>query len=412
MKKNNYFFIAIIWLSSVIGWFINYLYHPIMLNFMSIEAFWIFWSLVWLFNILWVLTSWFDLFLNKEFSKNLENKERLKSIYFDTLKIFSIIWILVFLLFVLFSPIIADFIKVDSIFLVILTWVNLIFAFFWIATWAISKSLKLFEFISLNQIISPIIKLSFWVLLVYLWFWIYWAIVWFLLTWVFSLFFITYFCFKKLKQVSYKTNTKDLLKDFFSNKKEIINFFFISLFFAIFMNIDVILVRNIFPETEAWIYVWISVLWKFLIFLLLSIETVYFWQIMEFEKSKLPNHLIKNPLFLMLISWSLAIIINLFFWEFFLSILKKDLVIYKDIFLLNLWYFSLLAFVSFFIKVLIWWKSYKINYICLFLVLFLVFLVYSFWKTSLFNYALSFLIFWFVSILFIWSYFLFVYRKK
>lgn len=412
MKKNNYFFIAIIWLSSVIGWFINYLYHPIMLNFMNIEAFWIFWSLVWLFNILWVLTSWFDLFLNKEFSKNLENKEKLKSIYFDTLKIFSIVWIFVFLLFTIFSPIIANFIKIDSVFLVILTWITLIFAFFWIATWAISKSLKLFEIISLNQIISPILKLIFWVLLVYLGFWIYWAIVWFLLTWVFSLFFITYFCFRKLNWVNYNSNTKKLLKDFFSNKKEIINFFFISLFFAIFMNIDVILVRNIFPETEAWIYVWISVLWKFLIFLLLSIETVYFWQIMEFEKSKLPNHLIKNPLFLMIISWSLAIIINLFFGEFFLSILKKDLVIYKDIFLLNLWYFSLLAFISFFIKILIWWKSYKINYICLFLVLFLIFLVYNFWKTSLFNYTLSFLIFWFVSILFIWAYFLFVYRKK
>lgn len=412
MKKNNYFFIAIIWLSSVIGWFINYLYHPIMLNFMSIEAFWIFWSLVWLFNILWVLTSWFDLFLNKEFSKNLENKEKLKSIYFDTLKIFSIIWLFIFILFALFSPIIANFIKIDSVFLVILTWITLIFSFFWIATWAISKSLKLFEFISLNQIISPIIKLSFWVLLVYLGFWIYWAIVWFLLTWVFSLFFITYFCFRKLNWVSYKPNTKKLLKDFSSNKKEIINFFFISLFFAIFMNIDVILVRNIFPETEAWIYIWISVLWKFLIFLLLSIETVYFWQIMEHEKSNLPSYLIKNPLFLMIISWSLAIIINLFFGEFFLSILKKDLVIYKDIFLLNLWYFSLLAFISFFIKILIWWKSYKINHICLFLVLFLIFLVYNFWKTSLFNYALSFLIFWFVSILFIWSYFLFIYRKK
>ena len=54
---------------------------------MSIEDFWIFWSLVWLFNILWAFTTWFDLFLNKEFSKNIDSN-RNKSIYFDSLKLF------------------------------------------------------------------------------------------------------------------------------------------------------------------------------------------------------------------------------------------------------------------------------------------------------------------------------------
>jgi hypothetical protein len=79
------------------------------------------------------------------------------------------------------------------------------------------------------------------------------------------------------------------------------------------MNIDVIFVQNIFDSTQAGAYVGIAVLGKFLIFLLLSIETVYYGQILEQKKESLPSHLIKNPLILMGITIICAIGFNIMF---------------------------------------------------------------------------------------------------
>lgn len=410
MKKNNYFYIMIIWLSWIIWWIINYFYNPIMLKFMSIEDFWIFWSLVWLFNILWAFTTWFDLFLNKEFSKNIDSN-RNKSIYFDSLKLFFIFWVFVFILFSIFSPITKWFLKIDSEFLIILTWLTLILAFSSIPTNALLRSLKYFEVISVSQILIPVLKLLLWVFLVFLWFNISWAIFWFILSRCLWTLYLMYFCIKTFKKEKYSSNIKWLLKDFLKNEKEIINFFLVSLFFTIFMNIDVILSRNLLSETQAWIYSWISVMWKFLLFLLLSIETIYFWQIMEHNKTEIPYHLIRNPILLILFSSFLWIFINVFLGWFILWMLSWSLVEYKDIYLLNLWYFSFLSFMSFFMKILVWWKNFKVNYICFFLFIFLIILIYTFWKVSLYNFALSFLIFWILSVFVLGIYFFITYKN-
>jgi hypothetical protein len=47
----------------------------------------------------------------------------------------------------------------------------------------------------------------------------------------------------------------------------------------------------------------VAVLGKFLIFLLLSIETVYYGQILEQAKDKIPVQLIRNPLVLMSVTF-------------------------------------------------------------------------------------------------------------
>lgn len=411
MKKNNYFYIVLFGFSWIIGWLINYIYHPIMLRFMSIEEFWIFSSLISIFNILSVVTIWFDLFLNKEFSRNLDDEKKVKSVFVDSTKIFWIIWITLFALFTVFSPFIANFLGIQSNFLVIISGLILVFSFGWISASAFLKSSKSFEVLSFNDVLAPVARLVFWVFFVFFWLWILWAVLWFIASYIISLLFILYFSFGKLKNIDYKPNTKKLFKDFIWSKTELFNFFFVSLIFSIFMNVDMLIARNIFSSWDAWIYWWITVLWKFLIFLLLAIETIYYGQIMKFKKSEIPKNLLITPI--LVIAWLIvfSLIFNYFFGEFLLWILKPEFKNYLDIFLLNLTYYWFLAFISFFMKVSIWLNFYKINIISSILLIFLFVFIYKFSNHSLYEFSLSFALFWIISTFILAVFFFFECKK-
>jgi len=401
MAKNNYLNVLLISWSWIIGWLINYAYHPIMLNFLTIEEFWVFWSLLWMFNILWVLTVWLILFLNKEVSKDVDNKWKIKFLFYESSKILLMLSILIYIIFLLFSWIISNFLNINEIWLIYIVWIAIIIWFLGVSENAVLRWLKKFEFLSIVSVISPLFKLILWFILVFLWFKIYWAIIWFILWGLFSLFVSFIYLYKYFKNTKQIWNTKDLISDFKNSKKDIINFFFVSLFFAILMNIDVILAKNLFDETTAWIYAWLSVLGKFLIFLLLSIETVYYGQIMEHKKEKVPKNLIKNPIFLITIISIVALIFNFFLWEFILKFLKEELANNLYVYLLILVYYSFLAFISFFSKVLIGWNKYLVNYIMWFLSILLIVLIFSFWN-SLVNFVCCFIFVWVLGTLITW----------
>jgi O-antigen/teichoic acid export membrane protein len=410
MAKNNYLNVLLISWSWIIGGLINYAYHPIMLKFLTIEEFWVFWSLLWMFNILWVLTVWLILFLNKEVSKNIENKGKIKFIFYESAKLLFILSLLIYFVYFIFSWIIANFLNIDELGLIYIVWIAIIIWFLAISEHSVMRWLKKFEFLSFITIIAPVFKLLLWFLLVFFGFKIYWAVIWFILWWVFSLvvsFVYLYNYFKNTKQI---WNNKDFIDDFKNSKKDILNFFFVSLFFAILMNIDVILAKNLFDETTAWIYAWLSVLGKFLIFLLLSIETVYYGQIMEHKKDSLPKHLIKNPIFLITIISIIALIFNFFLWEFILTLLKEELASNLYVYLLILVYYSFLAFISFFSKILIGWNKYLVNYIMWFLSILLVVLVYTLW-TNLINFVYCFIFIWILGTIITWVLFYKEFKK-
>lgn len=410
--KNNYLNVLLVSWSWVLAWLLNYIYHPIMIKFLTLEEFWEFWSLVWIFNIFWILIVWFVLFLNKISSQKLEDKSQLKFLFNNSNKIFFIIWFIIYLLFLAFTPIISKFLYIESYKIVLITWLSIIIWFIWIGVNSILRSIKRFDLIWIMQLVWPLIKLFFWVVLVYLWYWIFWAIWWFILSGFLS-FLIGYIYLKRyFYNVSESWNIKEFFSFFNNSKIEIFHFFIVSLIFAILMNIDVILVKNIFDADTAWIYAWISVLWKFLIYLLLSIETVYYWQIMEYNKENLPNHLIINPIVITIVTVILAIVFNLFFWEFILKILKPEFVEFKNIYILNLLYYSTLVFISLFTKILIWWWKFFINYLFLILTTLIIALVYLFWTWSLLSFTLVFLISWALLSLISWVLFYIELKKS
>ncbi|ATU04993.1 hypothetical protein BKN14_00875 [Candidatus Gracilibacteria bacterium HOT-871] len=411
MKKNNYFYIVLFGFSGIIGGLINYIYHPIILRFMSIEEFGIFSSLISIFNILSVVTIGFDLFLNKEFSRNLDDEKKVKSVFVDSTKIFGIIGITLFALFTVFSPFITDFLGIESNFLVIVSGLILIFSFCGISASAFLKSSKSFEILSFNDVLAPLARLVFGVFFVFFGLGILGAVLGFIASYIISLLFILYFSFGKLKNIDYKSNTKKLFKDFIGSKTELFNFFFVSLIFSIFMNVDMLIARNIFSSGDAGIYGGITVLGKFLIFLLLAIETIYYGQIMKFKKSEIPKNLLITPILVIAGLIVFSLIFNYFFGEFLLGILKPEFKNYLDIFLLNLTYYGFLAFISFFMKVSIGLNFYKINIISSILLIFLFVFIYKFSNHSLYEFSLSFALFGIISTFILAVFFFFECKK-
>lgn len=110
----------------------------------------------------------------------------------------------------------------------------------------------------------------------------------------------------------------------------------------------------------------------------------------------------KNPLVLIVITIFLAILTNIFVWKFVLWTLKPELEAYTKIYILNLCYYWFLVFISFFSKILVWWKKYFVNYYLMFLVILLTILSYTIWKLDIYNYIYCFIFVWFIWMIWTW----------
>jgi len=174
MAKNNYINILLISGAGIIWWLINYAYHPLMLKYLTLEEFWVFWSLVGMFNILWIITVWFVLFLNKEISKNIADKEKIKFIFMKSTLLFLWVWFFSYFIYFLFSSFIVEFLHIKDIKLIYIVWIAIILAFLSVSTNATLKWLKKFEFLSIISILWPILKLFSWFLFIFLWYKIFW----------------------------------------------------------------------------------------------------------------------------------------------------------------------------------------------------------------------------------------------
>lgn len=394
MKKNNYFNIFVVSGGMILGGVFNYLYHPVMLQFMTLEEFWIFGSLIGVLNLMGVIASGIILFLNKEFSENIHNKAKVKFIFLTMMKYFLIIWLTGSIVFSLMSPMIARYLQIENILYVILVGFTITLSLLAALIMAYIRWEKRFEYIGLYSMLLPFLKLIIWVILVFLGFEIYGALWGVVLSGVLGIIISLFYIQKSFKGIIPEWNTKELLGDFKKHKQNIIHFFLVSFFFALFMNIDVILAKSIFDETLAWAYAGISVLWKFLIFLMLSTETVYYGQIMEHKRETLPKHLIINPIVILSLISIWAISINIFIGEFMLWILKSELKEYYVIYILSLIYYSLLAYMSLFSKVLVWWKNYHWNIILWVWSIALILTSSLYWYQSLEYFILCFISIW------------------
>lgn len=391
--KNNLLNVLFLWLSTLIAWLINYCYYPIMLNFLTIEQFSEFWSLIAIFNILSVLTGAIWLFIVKEMSKDFDDLKT-KSLFFFWIKYISLIWLVFYIVFLTIYPLLAKFLDIHNFKLFLIVGFTMIISFSGVTIWALLQSKKRFKFLSFTQILNPIFKLFIWILLVYLWFNIYWALFWLIISQVliFILTFIVAYNYIKNSKSDYEILDKEIFNDLKIQKKQIFHYMLSSLILAVFMNADILFAKHFFDNTTAWVYSWISVMAKFALFAWMSIETVYYPILLSENRiNKLKVATIWFIYLLVLILW---LIFLFFFWEFFLEIMKKWFWEYLNLLYLIVIYSIFLALINFFVKIYIWFEKYFINYILIFSLVLLVGLLYTFVWNSLYD-----LIYVFVSVM-------------
>lgn len=404
--KNNLINVFFLWLSTLIAGGINYLYYPIMLNFLSIEQFAEFGSLVAIFNILSVLTGALWLFIVKEMSKDIDDFKT-SSLFFFWIKYISFIWVIFYLIFLLIYPLLSKFLEIHNFILFLIVGFSMIISFSWVSIWSLLQSKKRFKFLWLTQILNPIFKLIIWVLLVYLWFNIYWALFWLIISQIliFLLTFIVAYKYIINLKIDNKVWDKDIFYDFKIQKKQIFHYMLASLILAVFMNADILFAKHFFDNTNAWIYSGISVMAKFALFAWMSIETVYYPIIIG--ENKINKFKFAMIWFIYLVILILWLIFLFLFWEFFLEFMKEWFWEYINLLYLIVIYSIFLALVNFFVKIYIWFEKYFINYILIFSLFLLVGLLYIFVWNSVYD-----LIFVFVSVMTLLVLFNYVYLWK
>lgn len=391
-------------LTTVIAGGINYFYHPLMLQFMNLETFGEFTSILWVFNILGVLTTGISLFLVQRFAQQ-KNKNQIYVLFKRAFPRCVLLGGGIFFFFLLLSPFLQDYLRLEAIFPLILVAFSVIFGFSSTPFSALLQGGQHFRFLWISGIVGAICKLWIGVGLAYLGFWIYAAIGGLLWGGVCWLLFVAWRCFFKIFTTEEgQKNEKNQIFDF-SFQKELKNLgqmLFFVLLLSFFMNGDVILAKNLFDSTTAGIYGALAVIGKFVIFIGAAVETVYYPKIMQYQlPHKVPFVWLKNAFFLLLVCLVVAILGTILVWPYVLKF-KEELIPFSWLLTLVVFSCSLYAFISLYGKILVAWKDKFVNWILLFGGLGLVVFLYCFPNLDLYAYVLSIAVVEFLVILCFW----------
>ncbi len=382
--SKNLISVLLLSITAIWVWWLNYVYQILMVKILSVENFADFASLMSIINILSVITAWLSFYTIKKLRKTNNHKEQ-KEIIYMIQKYGLLLWVISLWFYILLSPLISTYLKIQDIYLVLFAWSMLLLHISWVYQNAYYQSNGLFKVISFFQILNPCLRITTGIALIILWLKTYGAI-WWIISSFYILYFLKFFHINhvlnkklwkkiKLKYVKKKTFLSDLLSD----KSEIINFIFWSLIFALFMNIDILIIKNIFDVETAGYYAMISVICKFLVFLWISIETVYYPQLVS--KKNIPIKKIANISILYLILTISAILFFKLFWEFILNIFKSGLWTYNYIVTPMLIYYGIVSYLSIIIKTMVAFNINIINKILMSVILVMFIFIYKFWDS-------------------------------
>lgn len=414
MKNKNIYSTIIIWFSTLLAWVLSYLYHPVMVRYLDIKEFAEFESLLWVINLFTVFVSAIALFFVKEFSRmNDENSEVALAKFLK--KIWFIFWILFFLVYIVFSPFIYIFLKIENYFIVLFIWVTLFIAVLSIYPGVVFQSKTRFSVISVFNILWPILRLLFWIIFIFLWFKVFWVIWWFIISQIILLFVGDYLVNrilqinKKMDKNTYLSIKNKIKKHFFKQKHQIFHFTLSSILLAVFMYIDILFAKHFFSAEIAWIYSWISVIAKFLVTIGMSIETVYYPPIVSENKIDKKKFSLLSLLYVLMTIW--AIWFFYLFWEKILHLFKPWFEEYLNLLYLIIIYCWILSLLNFLVKILIAFEKYFINYIILAVTGIFIWILYLFVDNSVYNLINIFNLMIFVS-LFAWFVYFFMIKDE
>lgn len=280
-KRWNYYFVLITTWAALITWFINYMYHPMMIRYLNSADFAIFQSLMSMFNIFSVVSAGVSMYLVQQFSIYSENTQKLLMLKQYRSNFAQSRGGGIFLFFILLSPILTVYLHLPSFWLVILVAVSYVFTWYGIVfSWILHGTQK-FEYIASLLIIWALCRVWFWAGAMWLDFGVAWAIAAVSLGSMCSVW-LQYILVKKIehnakKEILWET-TQDSVEKIAQQLWPISFFTIVAITSMLLSQIDIFVVQHSFYGDEAWIYVAISVLAKFIFFLAWSVETVYYPQ--------------------------------------------------------------------------------------------------------------------------------------
>ena len=303
--------------------------------------------------------------------------------------------------------------KIDNYFIIAFTWLNVFLYFFWMYMWPFLQAKLQFKTISILSVFNTFSRLIIWFTLVFFWFKLFWAVWWFVFSQIIAIV-ITYFLIRKQlvnpgNNFNIKESEKQIKLDFLKQKRQIVHFLFSAIILALFMNLDILFSKHFFDSETAWIYAWISVIAKFLVFVWTSIETVYFPILTSQDKLDKKKFSLLSLLYFLMTVW--AIWFFYLFWEKILHLFKPWFEEYLNLLYLIIIYCWILSLLNFLVKILIAFEKYFINYIILAVTGIFIWILYLFVDNSVYNLINIFNLMIFVS-LFAWFVYFFMIKDE
>lgn len=268
--------ISMIIFSTLLGGVASYLYHPIMSHYLSILDFARFESLAGMFTILATITAGFSLYLTRAFSH--EDREQMRQLYLSSERVFAIMGIGIYCIYLPCIWWIDSLLLIGSPLMVALIGLIIPISFFAIAPGSWLQWRGNFWFLSLYSILTSFGKLLFGWILVLIGFGIFGAIGGFIIAALVATLTIVVWIDRSIRwdrRTILLTHTQ-VIGLFYERRLELFHFFLLAFLLALFQNLDLILVNRLLDPAIAGKYALVSVMMKFVIFIALSVETVYY----------------------------------------------------------------------------------------------------------------------------------------
>lgn len=221
------------------------------------------------------------MYLVQQFSIYSDNRQKLLMLKQYRSSFAKSRWWGIFLFFILLSPLLTVYLHLPSYWLVVLVAVSYLFTWYGIVfSWILHGTQK-FEYIASLLIVWALCRVWFWAGAMWLDLGVAWAIAAVSLGSMCSVL-LQYLLVKKIeskaKRVVEQENIQEPVEKIRQKLWPISFFTVVAVTTMLLSQIDIFVVQHSFYGDEAWIYVAVSVLAKFIFFLAWSVETVYYPQ--------------------------------------------------------------------------------------------------------------------------------------
>lgn len=386
--------------ATVISWWINYLYHPLMVRFLTESDFALFESLMSLLNVVGVVFSGFALYITQQLSIHKDDNSYREWLVYRWTRRLAYGSGAMIMVFVLCSPWIASYLHLDSIGPVILVALSLLAGGVGIVYGALLQSQHQFEYLSITTVVSAILRVFLGVVLVYYWAWLYGAVIGVVLSGLISVA-ISLWMTQHLQLKSTNEHYDEIIDSLKTHRYQIV--LFCMAMFAILgiTNLDIMMIQHHFKDQSA-TYIALSVVAKFLVFLGTALESVYYPQLSSQPLTKITIVPFRNYMILQLFLIGCAIVWSWLVWSYILELFKPWLG--QEIFLFErlLVIFGMVLLYTTLLKLFVAWKKITLVWISIVLITWLLIVLQFWWGRSVDDFVMLFMIWMIITLVVMW----------